>query len=800
MNRHLCRLLCALVILFTLGIPDHARAAAGRVQGTITDQTGAAVRGATVEVRGVDSGFEQSTVSDGTGRYAFEGLPEGRYRVSAVSTGFEKSFRTDVALAPGRDANVDFVLAITRQALAVVVTAPAPAVEPDAIVPGRARTSDTASLLDGVPGVSLLGGGGLSSLPAIHGLADDRVRVLVNGMSIESACSNHMNPPLSYVDPASIGSITVMAGITPVSRGGDSIGGTVTVDSPRPTFAQAGDRLLAQGSLSLYHRGNGATDGGNAYVSIATTSVRFAYTASYVNAGNYSGGGGSMVKSTFYESANHVVQMATRLGTGLLTVDLGVQRIPQQGFVNARMDMTSNRAISVNGHYENDFRWGSLGARVYHTRTTHQMNILRDKVPGMNMPMNTEGTSFGYSIQGDVALSPRDTLRVGSEVQRSTLDDWWPPVTTLVGSMGPDTLWNVNNGRRSRLGTYGEWESKRSDTWTTLLGLRSDIVRMDTGNVAGYNMSTTTTGSAAYYADAVEFNAVGHARGDNNLDVTAMTRFEPVPAASFEIGYARKTRSPNLYERYLWVKRSNMSVQMNGWSGDANGYAGNIDLLPERADTLSATAGWHNGAKRDRELKVTPYYTVVHDYIDVDRCPVIAGSNGCTAAKLAATTGFVNLRFANHDARLYGVDVTGRAVLLRDPSVGAFTLTGAVGYVRGRNLDTGDNLYRMMPLTSTLTLEHTRGRWSSAVGVQAVAAKTDVQAVRIELTTPSYTVVNVRSSYQWEHLRFDVGVENLLDRSYLLPLGGRYWVNDKTGSSSVPGMGRSAFGGLTVTF
>ena len=191
-----------------------------------------------------------------------------------------------------------------------------------------------------------------------------------------------------------------------------------------------------------------------------------------------------MVKSTFYESANHAVQMAARLGTGLFTVDLGVQRIPQQGFVNARMDMTSNRATSVNGRYENDFRWGSLDARVYYAHTTHQMNILRDKIPGMNMPMDTDGTSLGYSIKADVPLSPRDVLRVGSELQRSALDDWWPPASTTVGSMGPDTLWNINNGRRSRLGTYGEWESKRRDTWTTLLGVRSDIVRMNTGNVS----------------------------------------------------------------------------------------------------------------------------------------------------------------------------------------------------------------------------------------------------------------------------------------------------------------------------
>jgi len=57
-------------------------------------------------------------------------------------------------------------------------------------------TSDTAKLLDGQPGVSLYGAGGVSSLPVIHGMADDRVRVKVDGMDLISACSNHMNPPL----------------------------------------------------------------------------------------------------------------------------------------------------------------------------------------------------------------------------------------------------------------------------------------------------------------------------------------------------------------------------------------------------------------------------------------------------------------------------------------------------------------------------------------------------------------------------------------------------------------------------
>ena len=49
-------------------------------------------------------------------------------------------------------------------------------------------------------------------------------------------------------------------------------------------------------------------------------------------------------------------------------------------------------------------------------------------------------------------------------------------------------------------------------------------------------------------------------------------------------------------------------------------------------------------------------------------------------------------------------------------------------------------------------------------------------------------------------LRLDAGLDNLTNRNYALPLGGRYWIGDKTGKTQVPAMGRSVFGGLTFEF
>jgi iron complex outermembrane receptor protein len=780
--------------------------AEGRIAGVLSDPSGAVVPGGRVTVRNLESSLTRTALSDPRGGYVFGGLPAGRYRVTAAAAGFEGATREEVAVAAGRVTTVGFALAIGQSRTVVEVTGPASAVGEDAIARARSRTSDTAFLLRDSPGLSLAGGGGVSGLPVVHGMADDRVNVLINGMTIVSACANHMNPPTSYLSPASVGSVRVMAGITPVSQGGDSIGGTIAIESAVPQFARGGQGVVTHGGVSAFHRTNGVVNGGNVWLSTATENFRMGYTGSYVNANNYKSGAGAMVKSTFYETQNHELQLAARRGSHLVTADLGYQRIPQQGFANARMDMTRNEAKFVNAGYGGAFSWGEFDARAYYGDTRHEMNILRDKVPGMNMPMETRGVNLGYAVQGEVRLSGRDTLRVGNEFRRFTLDDWWPPVSKMVGSMGPDTLWNVRDGRRDRFGTYAEWETRRGRGWTGLAGIRGEVVRMNTGSVAGYNASTATVGSAAYSADAAEFNALDHARQDVNFDLTALARYEPRATRMFEFGYARKTRFPGIYERYLWVKRSAMSVNMNGWFGDGNGYTGNPNLRPEAANTFSATAGWRGAAKDGWELKITPYYTRVQDYIDVDRCLVIAdGSNGCTAARFAATSGFVTLKFANHAARLYGADASWRAPLGGNPGMGRFALVGVFGYVRGENLDNGGNLYQIMPVNGLAGLEHRRGNWSSALDFQAVDAKRNVQAVRNELATPGYALLNLRTSYQWKltegaGVRLDAGIDNLANRNYALPLGGRYWIGDKTGRTQLPAMGRSLFGGLTFEF
>lgn len=747
------------------------------------------------------------------------------FAAPALAAGEDQETKTDQALSLEK-----IVITGDRPPLRSLNTSE---VETAEITRKRAAVSDTAKLLEDIPGFSLYGGGGVSSLPVIHGLNDDRIKVQVNGMSITSACANHMNPPLSYIDRSNVGKITALAGITPVSLGGDSIGGTIIIDSPEPVFAEPGKDILINGSASSFYRSNGDAFGGNIAAGIANQNFRLDYTGSHTESNNYSDANGDAVQSSAYENQNHAATLSFKHDNHLVVIKGGQQHIPFQGFPNARMDLTNNDSIFGNIMHKGTFDWGNLESKFYIESTQHSMDIGQDKQklafapPNNLMPMDTSGRNLGYKIQAEIPFNERDTLRVGNEYHNSTIDDWWSPVNPNVPGarpplymMAPERYTNINNGERDRVGTFAEWEANWSPEWRTMLGLRYDHTSSNTGDVQPYNpnllgttaMMPNAAGARSALAAANAFNALDHERNFDTFDVTALVHYTPNSMSQYEFGYARKNRAPNIYELYTWGRRP-MDMAMNGWFGDGNGYVGNINLTPETAHTVSFTADFHEPKNNIWEFKATPYFTYVNNFIDADRCTNKFGAfdMACTAANQTATNKYVYLQYANHDARLWGVDVSGRADLYRDITLGDFSAQTVMSYVRGERMD-GGNLYHMMPFNTKLTLNHKLSGWQNALEMQFVDSKDDVQAIRNETQTPSYILLNARTGYEWKMLRLDVGLDNVLDKQYFHPLAGAY-LGDRFGMNptgdpattvpwgrNVAGMGRSVYVGLSVKY
>lgn len=702
----------------------------------------------------------------------------------------------------------------------------------------RSATSDTASLLRDVPGVSLYGAGGVSSLPAIHGLADDRLRIKVDGMDLIASCPNHMNPALSYIDPTNVGALKVYAGIAPVSVGGDSIGGSIVAETPAPTFAAPGQGSLLKGEVGAFYRSNGDAWGANFAATYATGNFSLSYAAATAEAENYSAGddfktytftgrpGHALprdeVGSTAYKTRNHTLGMAFKGGNHIVEAKLGYQDLPYQLYPNQRMDMLDNEQWRLNLRYLGKFDWGKLEARLYHEKLDHFMDFGADKrywygtasggggtldgtpcspypsaACATGMPMYTASKTDGASVRADVELSPKDLLRVGAELHRYRLDDWWPP---SGGGMFPGTFWNIQDGERDRTAVFAELESQATRQWTTLLGVRYERVAMDAGDVRGYNPA----GGGNQGRDANLFNASDRSRTDNNWDLTALARYNASPNHDIEFGFARKVRSPGLYELYPWSTWQ-MAALMNNFVGDGNGYVGNPDLDPEKAHTLSATFDWH-AADRAWEFKATPYYTRVTDYVDALQWNATTNAPSTTLV----TNRFSVLRYANQSARLYGIDLSGKMPLGKT-TFGEFGLKGLLNYTNGKNRDTGDDLYNIMPLNAKLTLTHKLGGWDNALEFVMVKAKDDTSTVRSEIKTSGYNLVNLRASYSWKQARVDFGVENLFDKFYYLPTGGAYTGQGTTMTNpalpnypqwgtAVPGMGCSLYAGVNVKF
>src|SRR5579863_5471528 len=98
------------------------------LSGAVTDQSGAALSGAVVTAKNIDTSAERSTVTDGEGRYGFFSLPVGQYQIRGAKTGFTEEVRKGVHLVVGQSASVDLALPVGESNQEVTVTGDAPLV------------------------------------------------------------------------------------------------------------------------------------------------------------------------------------------------------------------------------------------------------------------------------------------------------------------------------------------------------------------------------------------------------------------------------------------------------------------------------------------------------------------------------------------------------------------------------------------------------------------------------------------------------------------------------------------------
>lgn len=112
----------------------------GTISGAVRDKTGAAVAGATVTVRQIETGASRQLATDNDGHFYAPSVPVGNFVVTVSHEGFQTDQRSGITLAIGQSLQVNFDLGVEKVEQEVVVDA-----QPDSV---NTTTQQTSGLID----------------------------------------------------------------------------------------------------------------------------------------------------------------------------------------------------------------------------------------------------------------------------------------------------------------------------------------------------------------------------------------------------------------------------------------------------------------------------------------------------------------------------------------------------------------------------------------------------------------------------------------------------------------------------
>ncbi|HEX4948673.1 MAG TPA: TonB-dependent receptor, partial [Blastocatellia bacterium] len=111
-----------LLLLFSLAAFAQTQITTGVIQGTVSDQAGAVVPGATVEVTNLDTNQTRNLTTDDDGRFVFLQLQPGRYNLLVTRQGYAKLLQESLLLSVGQTINLPLALKVSSVEETVTIT------------------------------------------------------------------------------------------------------------------------------------------------------------------------------------------------------------------------------------------------------------------------------------------------------------------------------------------------------------------------------------------------------------------------------------------------------------------------------------------------------------------------------------------------------------------------------------------------------------------------------------------------------------------------------------------------------
>lgn len=255
----------------------------GSISGKITDQSAAAIQAARITLKNIATQSEQTALTDAAGKFQFDNLAHGSYRVTVEREGFStvtRSFKltageraeANIELTPGGISDLVSVTAIRGEREVLDIPVRAETITAEALL--RENPTSTQDGLTKVANVTPVGNGPFQMRPRLRGLDSSRILILVDGERLNTTrvATDRAGVEIGLIDPMSIQSLEVVSGSGSVLYGTDALSGTINIitDQPRP----CADGLCVGGALNLFYSSN--EDGRRGHARFDVSGRRFA--------------------------------------------------------------------------------------------------------------------------------------------------------------------------------------------------------------------------------------------------------------------------------------------------------------------------------------------------------------------------------------------------------------------------------------------------------------------------------------------------------------------------------------------
>ncbi len=224
-----------------------------QLNGSVTDSTGASVRGAKITLTDTANGLQRTATSNGSGLYQFLDVPPGDYQMEATASGFAPYVASKVTLVVKTPSTVNIQFRVAGVATSVEVEGQAPLINrTDASLGNTIQENqiselpiadrNVAYLLSLQPGVAYLGGAAETNEAtdtrsgAVNGVRSDQSNITLDGIGVNDQNNGYAFTSVLNTPPDSVEEFRVTTANSNADTGYSS-GGQVSLVTKSGTNA-----------------------------------------------------------------------------------------------------------------------------------------------------------------------------------------------------------------------------------------------------------------------------------------------------------------------------------------------------------------------------------------------------------------------------------------------------------------------------------------------------------------------------------------------------------------------------------